>query len=509
MSVARIINKILTSPFRVLGSVFKSGEKRKVKWLVVFIFLLGLAAGFFVSPQTWNGGVDWLNAQKNKTFLKTLPNLPQYYNLPFRLGLDLQGGTHLVYEADLSSIEAGKYGEAMQGVRDVIERRVNLFGVTEPVVQIDQVGDHYRLIVELAGVKDVSQAISMIGETPSLDFRQEKPAEEKDAILEKYLAERKSEFADYICQDPSTLSIFLLNFQEDPCFEPTELSGKYLKSANVNFNPNTYQPLVDLQFDSDGSKIFHQLTSQNVGKFIAIYLDGLPIEIPRVNEAINGGQAQISGSFTNDTAKQLVQRLNAGALPVPITLINQQSVGASLGENSLQKSLRAGLYGLVAVAVFMILWYRLLGLLAVVALLVYTVLVLSLFKVIPVTLTLAGIAGFILSVGMAVDANILIFERIKEELKEGKNFASAVDEGFSRAWPSIRDSNISSLITCVILFWLGTSIIKGFALTLGVGILVSMFSAIFVTRAFLRIFAGTFFERRGWFIKVKKPNNLN
>lgn len=456
---------------------------------MVAIFLLAAFAGFVDYPRAWNISVDWLNAQKNKTALKLLPNIPQFFNKPFRLGLDLQGGAHLVYEADLSSIEKDKYTESMQGVRDVIERRVNMFGVTEPLVQVDTIGNHYRLIVELAGVKDIHQAIAMIGETPFLDFREERPQSETQEILNRYKS-----------LSPEQQK----NFTEDPYFKPTELTGKYIKSAILEFDPNTNKPSVGLEFNSDGARIFEEITARNVQKKVAIYLDGVAISIPVVQEAISGGRAQISGNFSVTEVKQLVRRLNAGALPVPIKLINQQSIGASLGEKSLQKSLLAAAIGISAVAIFMIAWYLLPGLMAVVALIIYTILVLMIFKLIPVTLTLAGIAGFVLSVGMAVDANILIFERLKEELRSGKSLGGAIDEGFKRAWTSIRDSNVSSLITCAVLFWLGTSIIKGFALTLAIGIVVSMFSAIFVTRNFLRLTITEKMADKLWLFGVRK-----
>jgi len=449
--------------------------RRKILLITLGIFILAALAGFLDYPKAWNKSADWLNAKKNRiAVIKTMPNIPQFFNKPFRLGLDLQGGTHLVYSADVSQVSGGQVNEAMQGVRDVIERRVNAFGVSEPVVQVDQVGDNYRLVVELAGVKDINSAIQMIGETPSLDFRMENPQTTQNAAV-----------------DQGTGQVTL----QDPFGPPTELTGKYLKNAQLGFDPNTGKPEIDLQFDEKGAQLFEQITKESVGKRLAIYLDGIPISAPTVDEAISGGKARISGSFTIDEAKTLVRRLNAGALPVPITLVNQQTVGASLGVTSLQQSLFAGIIGLLAVALFMMFWYRLPGFLAVAALLIYTLVVLAIFKLIPVTLTLAGIAGFILSVGMAVDANILIFERMKEELRAGKSLTGAVEEGFQRAWPSIRDSNVSSLITCLILFWLGTSIIKGFALTLALGIIISMFSAITVTRTFLRLTSGTKMEK--------------
>lgn len=468
--------------FLAVNFLFFMDIRKRVKKITIAIFIVAALAGFLDYSRAWNKSADWLNAKKNEAgFLRQTPNIPQFFNLPFKLGLDLRGGTHLIYEADLSQIGVGKPEEAMGGVRDVIERRVNLFGVTEPVVQTEKIGDHYRLIVELAGVKDVNEAIEMIGETPSLDFREARSEDQTNNIL---VAQKAG--------DSVALS-------EDPYFgSPTELTGKYLTKSQVEFDSNTGKPGISLEFNGDGATLFEQITGRNVGKRLAIYLDGAPISAPVVQEAISGGKARITGNFTIAEAKTMVQRLNAGALPVPIKLINQQTVGASLGETSLRQSLKAGLIGLLVVALFMIGWYRLPGVVSVVALLIYALVVLAIFKLIPVTLTLAGIAGFILSIGMAVDANILIFERTKEELKAGKSLARAVEEGFKRAWTSIRDSNVSSLITCVILFWLGTSVIKGFALTLAIGILISMFSAITVTRTFLLWFVGGKLEKLEW-----------
>lgn len=484
------------------GQKFGQRKRSKNAWIILGILVLAFFAGFLDYPKAWNKSADWINAQKNKVgFAQKLPNVPQFFYLPFRLGLDLQGGTHLVYEADVSQINQNNVSSAMEGVRDVIERRVNAFGVAEPIVQIDTVGEHRRLIVELAGIRDINQAIKMIGETPFLEFKEERPINERDQVLDQKVGTTTAaQIKESICSNPELLITFLRAYgtADDPCFKSTPLNGKFLSNSQVNFDQNTFRPLVSLQFNDEGAKLFEDITKRNVGKPVAIYLDGEPISIPRVQEAITGGQAQITGSFTEAEVRTLAQRLNAGALPVPISLINQETVGPALGRQSLNASLFAGLIGLAAVMFFMILWYRLPGLVATLALLIYTAVVLALFKLFSITLTLAGIAGFILSVGMAVDANILIFERLKEELKWGKSLAGAVDEGFKRAWTSIRDSNISSLITCAILFWLGTSIIKGFALTLAIGILASMFSAITVTRVFLRAIMTERFNNLLW-----------
>ncbi|MFA5135746.1 MAG: protein translocase subunit SecD, partial [Patescibacteria group bacterium] len=273
-----------------------------------------------------------------------------------------------------------------------------------------------------------------------------------------------------------------------------------LKSAAVEFNQNTGEPEVNLEFDSDGAKLFAEITKRNVGKQVAIYLDGTAISVPTVDQEITGGNAVISGNFTIDEAKTLARRLNAGALPVAITLISQQTIGPSLGRISIARSFFAGLIGVILVALFMIAYYRLPGLLATIALGIYTLLVLAIFKLWPITLTLAGIAGFILSIGMAVDANILIFERTREELRSGRSLKSSIDEGFKRAWLSIRDSNVSSIITALILAWFGTSIIKGFAITLAIGIIVSLFSAITITRTFFRLVSGDWLDRHRWLI---------
>jgi preprotein translocase subunit SecD len=289
----------------------------------------------------------------------------------------------------------------------------------------------------------------------------------------------------------------------------TELTGKNLKRATVQFNPNDNSPEVSLEFDSEGAKLFEEITDRNVGKEVAIFLDAYPISAPTVNEKITGGKAVISGGFDIKEAKLLAQRLNAGALPIPIELVEQKTVGASLGKASVEDSLKAGIIGLILVALYMIIFYRLPGLLAVISLGVYGLLILAIFKLWPVTLTLSSLAGFILSIGMAVDANVLIFERLKEELRYGKPLGKAIDEGFKRAWPSIRDGNYSTLITCFILIQFTTSIVRGFALTLGLGILMSIFSAIVVTKNLLKLVAGKRLENNSWLMGVKKPKENN
>lgn len=397
----------------------------------------------FVAPQ-------WVNR---------IPYLPDVPVKPFVLGLDLVGGAHLLYEADFSGLGTGvDRADAMRGVRDVVERRVNYFGVAEPVVQVSGVN---RLIVEIAGVTDVQQAIRLIGETPFLEFREGGSLDVPASDAFDFLASWKA----------------------------TGLSGKQVKRAQLVFDPQTNQPQVALELNEDGAKLFAAITKRNLGKPVAIFLDGEPISVPIVESEITDGNAIISGNFTPSEAKQLVIRLNSGALPVPIKLISQQTVGASLGHESLANSLRAGIWGLILVAAFMIAFYRLPGLTAILALGVYTLITLAVYKSLPVTLTLAGVAGFILSLGMALDANVLIFARMKEELAAGRPLAAALTEGFRRSWPSIRDSHVTTFISAFVLYAFTTSIVRGFALTLGIGVIISLFTSIVVTRTFLRVAA--------------------
>lgn len=673
--------------------------------MLFFILLLFVVSAGYAATESYNANLSTINGRLHRIpglQSANLPSLtlPSWLNAAFHLGLDLNGGTHLVYEADLSRVTFDQKKSAIDGVRDVIDRRVNLFGVAEPVVQTVKVGDAYRIIVELAGISDVSQAIKMIGDTPLLEFKEQdlapkpqeltseqkkeldaynagarkkaedalkkateknadfgklakdfseestskekggevgwisknspesylltateglKPGEIKNDILEyadgysvvKLLERRegKEVMANHIlvcykgatrCEKETTKEdarktlenlkkqatpenfidlakqhstepgadtgggelgwfgkgkmvpvfeetafkiaknaisdvvesefgyhliwkrderplpeyrvarIFLGTKTKEDIVPPpqpwkdTGLTGKQLTRANVDFNNPTGVPQVALEFNNEGKKLFADITRRNVGKPLAVFLDGQPISIPTVQQAIEGGNAVITGDFSLKEAKLLAQRLNTGALPVPIKLLSQQTIGPSLGQESLTKSLIAGLFGFLLVVLFMILFYRLPGVLAVLALLVYTAIVLAIFKVSSVTLSLAGIAGFILSIGMAVDANILIFERMKEELRERKGLDSSVVQGFKRAWTSIRDSNVSSLITCIILFWFSASLIKGFALTLAIGILVSMFSAIAVTRLFLKVASGWRAAKNRWLFCAKK-----
>lgn len=387
-------------------------------------------------------------------------------SFPYRLGLDLSGGTHLVFNADTSGITDSETNDAMTSLANVVEKRVNLFGVSEPIVQVETGGvigqTVHRLIVELPGITDVKQAVDLIGRTPVLDFRLV-----KDSAAKMTTEQRKVASIDDI-------------------FTQTGLTGRYLSHAALEFDQTTYMPRVALTFNSQGAKLFADITKANVSKVLAIFLDGNPISTPVIQTEIDSGQAVINGTFTVDEARSLVRDLNLGALPVPVNLASTQTVGATLGKGALDASIFAGIVAFIAVSLFLILWYRLPGVVATVALAIYVALNLALFKLIPVTLTAAGIAGFVLTLGMAVDANILIFERMKEELRRGLDLPAAIKEGFHRAWLSIRDSNLSSIITAIILYYFAsTPIIKGFALVFGLGVLVSMFTALTASRTLL------------------------
>lgn len=558
-------------------------SKQKLLTKFILIIVLALAAGLISYP-------------------KAVSKIPPIYNalnkMKINLGLDLQGGIHLEYKADTSQIDGGKVDDAMQALQDVIERRVNAFGVAEPVVYTTKTGSDRRLVVELAGVKDINQAKEMIKATPFLEFKEEGPDQQipqdvldkfnidakkkAEGILKKALAPG-SDFAALAKEDsddPGSKDkggdldfvkkgafvpefdkvLFEGNLKDGEIYKQlvetqfgwhiikkieqkgegdaleihsahiliakktnpataqknyvsTGLTGKNLKNAAVEFqNQGLSEPQVALQFDAEGTKLFADLTKKNLQKTIAIYLDGQIVSAPRVQAEITNGQAVITGDFSIDEAKLLVRNLNEGALPVPINNpIFQESVEATLGQASLQKSLKAGVIGLLVVMLFMIIYYRFLGVVASITLLIYAALMISLFKLSAfspwqITLTLPGIAGFILSIGMAVDANILIFERTKEEIRKGRNILGAVEEGFKRAWTSIRDGNVSSIITSLILINMGTGFVKGFAVTLVIGVLVSMFTAVVITRTILRFVMGEWIEDKLWLIGVKKKD---
>ncbi len=541
--------------------------------VICFITLLVFLIDYPTIPE-WVPGNKWFADQK------------------IHLGLDLQGGTQLIYQTDTLNIPEDQRIAAVEGARDVIERRVNVFGVTEPLIQTAKAGKEWRLLIELPGIKDVHTAIEMIGETPILEFKEQAPArdltiEEKKQIEEynqqalqradnvlqqalkpdadfSQLAKEYSEDSgsnqnggdvgwfsrgmmvpefekavfDDLSEGETTSSLVKTAFgyhiikktderikepdikvevekiegaevQTEPVKEVrashiliatqseemtqgvnwqyTGLSGKQLKNSFVSFNSQTNESEVSLEFNDEGAKLFSEITKRNIGQPVAIFLDGLPLSIPVVREEIPSGRAVISGTFNLKEAKELAQRLSAGALPVPIKLISQQNIGPSLGRISVEKSFMAGIIGFLVIVLFMISFYGRRGIIASLALCIYALIVLALFKLIPVTLTLAGIAGFILSLGMAVDANVLIFERIKDEESLGKLPLSAIHDGFKNAWTAIRDSNITTLIVCLILYYFGTGLIRGFGLTLGIGVLISMFTAITVTKTFLEL----------------------
>lgn len=384
-----------------------------------------------------------------------LGQFPLQKDISFKKGLDLEGGVSITYQADMVKIGSLQRTNALEAAAAIIERRVNLFGVSEPIVQTAAVNGDWRIIVELPGVSDVNQAVRLIGTTAQLEFRE----------------------------------VLLATLSAIPTAETTQstgLTGADLTAASVSFDSNTGEPVVLFEVASSSQEKFFKATQKLVEKQMAIFLDNQFISAPTVREAIRDS-GQISGGFTTEQARALSIQLNAGALPVPLSILEQRTIGATLGEISLQKSLFAALLGFLVIVLFMSILYGRLGILASLALILYTFFVLALFKLIPVTLTLAGIAGFVLSIGMAVDANILIFERMREEIRRGRTRDAATELGFSRAWTSIRDSNVSSLITSFILYYFGTGPVRGFALTLAIGVLVSMFSAIVVTRTFLRL----------------------
>lgn len=562
----------------------------KIRFQSLFVLALAVLTALFTYPK----GPNWIRKE-----------------VKLMLGLDLAGGAHLEYEADLSKIESQDREAAVEATRNIIEERVNSLGVGEAVVQTNKTKERYRVIVELPGVTDIKQAIQKIGDTPVLEFKEQAEpiplTEEEKTSRAQFNKEQKQKAENFLkelqgasdddfakkarelSEDPGSQEkggdldfaakgMFVPEFdtvifeklkdgetyfetvetmfgyhiirrvesrckntKENkvvPCetkkdmiesdivdevrsrhilfrkhsldpeppqdqWKNTALSGEYLSRAGVQFDNQTGFPIVSLEFESDGARIFEEITARNIDKQVAIFLDGNLVSAPRVQQKITGGNAVITGTFTVKEAQELAKRLNAGALPVPITIVAQEQVGATLGAKSVEQSFLAGIIGMILVALFMIAFYRLPGVVASFSLLVYTLIIITLFKLIPVVLTLSGIAGFIMSIGMAVDANVLIFERIKEELRAGKTLHAAIDEGFSRAWSSIRDSNVSTLITCFVLIWLGESLIKGFGITLSLGIFTSMFTAIAVSKVLLKLIASRG-KNGGWMWGIEK-----
>ncbi len=407
--------------------------------------------------------------------LVDLPKFPTFkilnksfqFSFPLKLGLDLQGGSQLILQAETDKLNPVDRDDALASVRQVIEKRVNNFGVSESRVQTSKIGEQRRIIVELPGLKDSSAAAALVGHTAKLEFR------ELPATLS--------------AQATSSALIAVLESV------PTNLGGADLVKATPSFGSGkSAGPEIALKFNDTGAKKFAEITKRNIGKPLAIFLDDELLEAPTVQQEIIGGDAVITGKFTLDQVKTIATQLNAGALPVPVKIIDQHSVGPELGQESINKSIVAGSIGLGIVGLYMAIFYGVLGLIADIALVIYTIFVLAIFKtglflIPPITLTLSGIAGFVLSIGMAVDANILIFERMKEEIRWGKSKSLALDLGFKRAWSSIWASNVSSLITAGILYSMGESIVRGFAITLAIGVLVSMFTSYVVSRTLLKL----------------------
>ncbi len=452
--------------------------------LLILLFLTVFFSYIVTFPSGFNQRVDFVNERFAIDF-------PKIEERDFMFGLDLQGGAYLLYQADLTDVPSAERTQRMEGLRNLIERRVDLYGIGESLIQVR--GD--RLVVEIPGAHDLDEAINIIGETPFLDFREISPE------IQEMQEEKWKEIADYFGKEIEDLTIEdVMALEEgevegweiilaDPYTE-TALTGRHLENARVSMHPVTQDPVIAITFNKEGADLFEKITERNVGKPLATFLDGEVLQEATVQEKISGGEAQITGGFSVEEAYNVARDLRIGALPVPIELVSQQSIGPAIGEDSLNASLRAGILGFLLVAIFMIFIYRLPGLFAVISLSIYILLVLFLFKVFSVTLTLSGIAGLILSIGMAIDANILIISRMREEIRDGKSISQSVEEGYRRAWSSIRDGNFTTLMVAIVLFFITTSFVRGFAITLILGILMSLFSAMVINRILLFAFEG-------------------
>jgi preprotein translocase subunit SecD len=443
-------------------------KKNKNKIRLISLIILTLIAALIVWPKpnikvpkpkfSFDKKAPYVHVSKNGYLIDYTKSFP------IKEGLDLQGGSHLVYSADLSKIADKDKSNAMASLQKVVENRVNAFGVSEPQVYTTKVGNDNRLVVELAGVKDTDQALALIGKTAQLEFK-----------------EANAEGTDFVS---------------------TGLTGKDFQHADVTFTPEG-KPQISIEFNSEGAKKFQQITAKNVGKPLAIYLDDKLIEAPNVENEIPNGKAVITGQFSIEQAKELSIQLNAGALLVPVSQIEQRTVGATLGKESIQKSLVAGMLGIIFVSIFMVAYYRLLGVFSTLGLGLYILYMLALFKLFGVVLTMGGIAGLILSVGASMETDVLVFERIREELRNGRKFLAASSLGFQRAWPSIRDSNAVSLIITVILYTAGGTI-RGFAFALGLGIVVGLTTTFIGTKSLIELISKYKFTSNNWLFRVEK-----
>ncbi len=433
--------------------------RTKTRRIFLFIILLIVVSLYIALPSTMVPPLNFtlFGKQIQKQFV-------------LKKGLDIQGGMEVVLQADMTEIAAEDRDTAIESAKEVILRRVDLFGISEPSVTTSKTASDYRLLVDLPGVSDPNQALQLVGTTAQLDFRLQNP--------------------DLATAESTTSAIAFFNQ-----FEMTPLTGKQLRRALVQFDPKTNEPVIALEFDEEGRDLFAAITKENVGEVLAIFLDDYPLAMPRINTPILDGRAVMTGGFDLEGAKQTAIQLNAGALPVPIKIIEQRQLGASLGQEAVEKSVRAGLIGIGLVMIFMVMLYGWNGLIADLALTIYGILTLAIYKIMGVTLTLPGIAGLLLTIGMAVDANILIFERMKEELRLGKVWKRAMELGFGRAWDSIKDANIATIMTALVLinplnlsFLNASGMVRGFGITLLIGVLISLFTGVVVTRTFMRLF---------------------
>ncbi len=431
--------------------------RNKNTWLAVIILLVVFSLWIDLSKY-----IQIPNPLNNAEYLVDR-------NVDIKLGLDLRGGLQALLEADVPA-DSPIAAEDMQNARNILENRANALGVSEVIMQV--AGDR-RIVAEFPGVSNPEEVVAALKQTALLEFVDVGTTPPPEGTIIQ---------TDFGMENPPATN------EAGETIYHTVMNGTGLSTASVGRSP-AGEYLISFELNSDAADIFGEYTSTHSGQFLAIVLDKQVVSAPRINEPITDGQGQISGNFTQETAQTLAVQLRSGALPIPIKVVESRTVGPSLGEESLRKSVMAGIIGLTVTILFMAFYYRLPGLIADLALICYAIFTIMLFKLIPVVLTLPGIAGFILSVGMAVDANVLIFERLKEELRMGRNLRQAIDLAWSRAWPSIRDSNTSTLITCLILFFFGNqfgaSIVKGFSVTLALGVLVSLFTAITVTRTFL------------------------